>query len=58
MNLESHTRRHPEAPASCQRAEGSPVAQSILAGDPSLRLNNGCAQDDAMGEKRRYKKSN
>jgi hypothetical protein len=46
----------PKRPRSYQRAEGSPLAQSVVAGDPSLRLNNGCAQDDAM-EKRILKKS-
>jgi len=30
-----------------QRAEGSPVAHRVVAGDPSLRLKNGYAQDDA-----------
>jgi hypothetical protein len=35
-----------------QRAEGSPVAHSVVAGDPSLRLKNGYAQDDAIDERR------
>ena len=35
--------RHPEGPRLHQRAEGSPVAHSMVAGDPSLRRNdNGC----------------
>ena len=49
-------RRHPERPRFHQRAEGSQVARRPLAGDPfamrlragsSLRLKNGCTQDDA-----------
>ena len=47
LNSESQ-RRHPEGPRFHQRAEGSPVARSLVAGDPSLRLKNGCAQDDAV----------
>ena len=42
----------PKSPRSYQRAEGSPVAHSVVAGDPSLRLKNGCAQDDAIDERR------
>jgi len=50
------TRRHPEEPAFLQRAEGSPVAHGVVAGDPfgklragsSLRLKNGYAQDDKV----------
>jgi len=48
MNL---TRRHPEEPAFFQRAEGSPVAHSVVPGDPSLRLKNGYAQHDAIDER-------
>ena len=33
-----------------QRAEGSPVAHSVVEGDPSLRLKTGCAQDDAIDD--------
>ena len=36
-----------------QRAEGSHVAQSVVVGDPSLRLKNGYAQDDAIHDKGR-----
>jgi len=32
-----------------QPDEGSPYP-SVCAGDPSLRLKNGCAQDDAVEE--------
>jgi hypothetical protein len=39
----------PKRPRFYQRAEGSPVAHSVVAGDPSFRLKNGCAQDDAIG---------
>ncbi len=38
----------PKSPRFYQRAEGSNVAQSIAGGDPSLRLKNGSAQDDAI----------
>ncbi len=38
----------PKCPRFYQRAEGSPVANSVLAGDPALPLKNGCAQDDAI----------
>jgi len=38
----------PTDPRFHQRAEGSPVAQSLVTGDPSLRLKNGCAQDDPV----------
>jgi hypothetical protein len=31
-----------------QPAEGYPGVHSIVAGDPSLRLKDGCAQDDAI----------
>jgi hypothetical protein len=41
----------PKRPRCYQRAEGSPVAHNILVGDPSLRLKNGFAQDDAIGPK-------
>jgi hypothetical protein len=50
----------PKRPLLYQRAEGSPVAQGILAGDPfdwrlragsSLHLKNGCAQDDPLKSK-------
>ncbi|PYX47959.1 MAG: hypothetical protein DMG79_12950 [Acidobacteria bacterium] len=44
----SLTRSHPEEPAFFLPAEGSPPARSVLAGDPSLRLKNGYAQDDAI----------
>ena len=37
-----------KCPRFYQRAEGSPVAHGVLAGDPSLRLRNGCAQDDSV----------
>jgi len=37
----------PKSPRFYQRAEGSPVAHSVVAGDPWLRLKNGYAQDDA-----------
>ena len=40
--------RHPEAPRFHQRGEGSPV-QLLFRGDPSLRLKDGSAQDDAVG---------
>ena len=36
----------PKSPRFYQRAEGSPVAHRVVAGDPSLRLKNGYAQDD------------
>jgi len=42
----------PKSPRFYQRAEGSPVAHSFVAGDPSLRLKNGYAQDDAIDERR------
>jgi hypothetical protein len=38
-------------PRSYQRAEGSPVAHNVVAGDPSLRLKNGYAQDDTIDER-------
>jgi hypothetical protein len=38
----------PKCPRFYKRAEGSPVANGVEAGDPSLRLKNGCAQDDAI----------
>jgi hypothetical protein len=38
----------PKSPRFYQRVEGSPVAHSVVAGDPSLRLKNGSAQDDAI----------
>jgi hypothetical protein len=41
----------PKNPRFCQRAEGSPVAHSVVAGDPSLRLKNGYVQDDAIDER-------
>ena len=40
-------RRHPKGPRFYQWAEGSPLRRSLLAGDPSLRLKNGYARDDA-----------
>jgi len=46
----------PKSPRSYQRAEGSPVARRVVAGDPSLRLKNGCAQDDAIDERRCHQK--
>jgi len=46
----------PKSPRSYQRAEGSPVAHSVVAGDPSLRLKNGYAQDDAIDERRCHQK--
>jgi hypothetical protein len=36
----------PKVPRFLQRAEGSPCPQTVRAGDPSLRLKNGYAQDD------------
>jgi len=39
--------RHPEGPRFRQRAEGSPIRLVHVLGDPSLRLKNGFAQDDA-----------
>ena len=32
------------------------MAHSIVVGDPSLRLKNGCAQDDAIDERRHHQK--
>jgi len=46
----------PKNPRFYQRAEGSPVAHSVVAGDPSLRLKNGCAQDDAIDQRRCHQK--
>ena len=46
----------PKSPCFYQRAEGSPVARSVVAGDPSLRLKNGYAQDDAIDERRCHQK--
>ncbi len=40
----------PKSPRFYQRAEGSPVAHSMVAVVPSLRRKNGCAQDDAIDE--------
>jgi hypothetical protein len=48
--------RDPEVPALSPAGEGSPVAHSIVAGDPSLRLKNGYAQDDAAEAEQRYDK--
>jgi len=39
--------RHPEGSRFHQRAEGSGVRTGMAARDPSLRLKNGCARDDA-----------
>jgi len=41
----------PKSPRFYQRAEGSPVAHSVVAGDPWLRLKNGYPQDDAIDER-------
>jgi hypothetical protein len=46
----------PKRPRLYQRAEGSPVAHGVVAGDPSLRLKNGFAQDDAIDERRCHQK--
>jgi hypothetical protein len=46
----------PKSPRSYQRAEGSPVAHSLVAGDPSLRLKHGYAQDDAVDGRRCHQK--
>jgi hypothetical protein len=46
----------PKSPRFYQRVEGSPVAHSVVAGDPSLRLKNGSAQDDAVDERRCHQK--
>ena len=49
FSLDSHVgsrQRHLERPRFHQRAEISQVAQCSGAGDPSLRLKNGSAQDD------------
>jgi hypothetical protein len=46
----------PKSPRFYQRAERSPVANSVVAGDPSLRLKNGYAQDDATDERRCHQK--
>jgi hypothetical protein len=40
----------PKRPRFYQRAEGSLLAHRVVAGDPSLRLKNGYAQDDAVNE--------
>ena len=50
MNSASHKASSQKCPRFYQRAEGSPIAHSIPAGDPSLRLKNGFAQDDAAEE--------
>jgi hypothetical protein len=42
----------PKSPRFYQRAEGSPVAHSVVTGDPSLRLKNGYTRDDAIDERR------
>jgi len=42
----------PKSPRFYQRAEGSPVAHSVVTGDSSLRLKKGYAQDDAIDERR------
>ena len=46
----------PKSPRFYQRVEGSPVAHSVVAGDPSLRLKNGYAQDDAVDGRRCHQK--
>jgi hypothetical protein len=46
----------PKRPRFYQRAEGSLPAHSIVAGDPSLRLKTGYAQDDATEAERIYEK--
>jgi len=46
----------PKSPRFYQRAEGSPVAQSLVEGDPSLRLKIGYAQDDAIDQRRCHQK--
>jgi hypothetical protein len=46
----------PQSPRFYQRAEGSPVAHSVVAGNPSLRLKNGYARDDAIDERRGHQK--
>jgi len=45
--VESFWLRHPEVPRSHQRDEGSGVHNWCCTQDPSLRLENGFAQDDA-----------
>ena len=40
--------RHPEAPRFYERGEGSRGVRISCALDPSLRLKNGFAQDDAV----------
>ena len=46
----------PKSPRFYQRAEGSPIAHTVVAGDPTLRLKNGFAQDDAIVERRCHQK--
>ena len=46
----------PKSPRFYQRVEGSPVAHSVGAGDPSLRLKNGSAQDDVIDGLRCHQK--
>src|SRR2546423_9999508 len=53
LNSELHKALSPEEPAFLP-AERCPIAQSAVAGDPSLRLKNGYAQDDAIGQRRRH----
>jgi hypothetical protein len=43
----------PKRPRFYQRAEGSPMTRNVVAGDPSLRLKNGCTQDDASDDDQR-----
>jgi hypothetical protein len=42
----------PKRPRFYEQDEGSPVAHSLGAGDPSLRLKNGYAQDDVVDGRR------
>jgi hypothetical protein len=56
MNFEFYTGRHPEAPAFLPAGRGISSITRILAGDPSLRLKHRCAHDDAIEERKYYKK--
>jgi hypothetical protein len=42
----------PKSPRFYQRAEGPPRGTQRRSGDPSLRLKNGYAQDDAIDGRR------
>ena len=50
LNL-NFTRHHPEELAFLPAGRGISVAHSVVAGDPSLRLKKGYAQDDAIAER-------